>query len=82
MFFDKTCHMAGEPNIWAVARRQTLLKSSRYRLNIKAAENKENFKKHPFRVRLYYSVKRPTVRFLYTPARNLALGSILSTVGG
>ena len=68
--------MAGEPNIWAIARRQTLLKSSRYRLNIKPAENKENFKKHPFRVRFYYRfVKRPTLKFVYTPARNLVLGS-------
>jgi len=50
--------MAGEPNIWALARRQTLLKSSRYRLNLKVAENKENFKKHPFR----------------TPFRTLILG--------
>jgi len=66
--------MAGEPNIWALARRQTLLKSSRFRLNLKVAENKENFKKHPFRIRFYYRfVKRPTIRFVYTPARNLIL---------
>jgi hypothetical protein len=62
--------MAETPNVWALARRLTLMKSVNFRINLKTAKNRESCKRWPLHVRFYYrGIKRPTL-IVYTPLKN------------